>query len=338
LALVLAALIALVPLAACESPPPPRMIDQYPQATLSEATLRATLHDFGRRYIAVTEATAARIRQENPGDTEIRRRTLIWRLRINQLGVQALLRPDPVASMIDMWAFSAQVTEYLESGDGSDLFGASQELAVKNARRLEAEAESIAHAVLGDEGMDHGRELVAHWVETYPLEGESVARASTARAWADLIGSRRGDVFRVNQTLEEGITSLSDRLDVMSSVMPRLMILQLELLIEDRFGSLDARELAGLAERALEATESLPEAVDVQRDALMAALRREGDEVLAEVDRQRLQTLEEVEDLIDRSTERAFERGLVLLGIAFLGGLVLVLVGRAGRGRRSAES
>jgi hypothetical protein len=90
------------------------------EATTSELRTRAV--ELGRQTMREIEIAADSI-DAGTADPRILRSTLFLRLSSVPAVTEAVLRDDPVASMLDLYVFNAQLSGFLASSAGSSVLG-----------------------------------------------------------------------------------------------------------------------------------------------------------------------------------------------------------------------
>src|SRR5450631_2598554 len=90
---------------------------------------------------------------------------------------------SPIASLLDTWAFSLQLRDFLVSGAGVELLGKSQPEVRLGVTRLAAEADDLARKV-SDTEYNRYHTFVSSYVERYPLTSVDLVRPSVLSAWS----------------------------------------------------------------------------------------------------------------------------------------------------------
>ena len=227
------------------------------------AALSIWADSFGGLVVAACDRIRAGSRQR-----EVRRNTLIWRIRMIPLSRQAAFRLDPQEAYVAALALSTAQHEYLEGSAGAELFGEQQPLAVGAARQIEENALGVGRAFLTERQITRLQQQVDQLVAQYPisgtfaadslLEGFTETRSKGMFAWVvDLpmvpfralsgVSDTAQAVNAFNETAQEFTSTVGD--------LPHLTRWQLELLLYD------AEELEAV-DRALQAAESFADGAD----------------------------------------------------------------------------
>jgi hypothetical protein len=127
--------------AGCQSAWQP-LFRQGGEAKYTQEQLRADLVSLANNYELQTSAAADKISR---GSTESRYRedALLWQMIVLPRVRRLAFLPDPRQGYLAMLVVSAGLRDYFEQGEGKDLFGDQQSIAVDTSRSLEEEAYSV---------------------------------------------------------------------------------------------------------------------------------------------------------------------------------------------------
>lgn len=210
----------------------------------TQADLREALIGFAARATALMSSAGDAIAEETD-DPTIRKRTLIWKLRILPRMEEAVLQDDPRAGYLSALTVAVMQRQYLTEGDGRDLFGRWQSTAVSVARQLESDLDSIGSRFLS------------------PRELEQVRADVEALARERPIGGREFAIYQLGATLTEVETS--GRFDWVTDI-PMSPFRALEGVGS---GAAAIHEFNDTAIRFAHIVESLPEQVRWQTELLL---------------------------------------------------------------------
>jgi hypothetical protein len=265
---------------------------------ITQEELRGEIDLLGSRFFTAVDATGDRIAAAT-ADREVRRRTLLWRLRMLPLVETALAVGEPRQSYLGLLTLAVTQNDYLSEGEGRALFGPEQPLAVAEAERLEADARTVGAAFLTARDLERVLAEVERLAARHPIRGVFQAEAVVAGfEAADSRGTFRWvlDVpmapFRALEGVDEGARAIfafnqtARRFSDVVARLPEVMRWHVELLlydVEDRETVVSGREsfalLAESAERFSQSAERLPAELRGESEALLADAR----ESLAEV-------------------------------------------------------
>jgi len=141
-----------------------------------------------------------------------------------------------VGSLLDSWAFTLQLKEFLVTGAGEDLFGPAQPDVRRDLTALAAEADDLGRKVLaGDYARDH--QFVADYVERHPLGRVDFVRPSLLAEW--VANPNEHNPLRSSGTVAQALGDVSDRLRIYGERIPNITLWQAEVAL-DRAGFDDA--------------------------------------------------------------------------------------------------
>ncbi len=141
-----------------------------------------------------------------------------------------------VGSLLDTWAFTLQLRDFLVTGAGDDLFGAAQPDVRRDVTALAAEADNLGRKVLaGDYASDH--QFVADYVARHPLGRVDFVRPSLLAEW--VADPHQHNPLRSSGTVAQALGDVSDRLRIYGERIPNITLWQAEVAL-DRAGFDDA--------------------------------------------------------------------------------------------------
>lgn len=269
-----------------------------PARGFSQEQLADDLNAFASVFAGLVSTAAEEI-AAGTDDPTIRRRALLFGLRLNPAVQDAAFASNPREGYVRVLTITVMLRYYLTTGDGRSLFGDAQQLAVSTAETLEADAYAIGARFLTPSALRDVRGEVARLAERYPIQGTqfSLVRASQATQAVSSQGALYSVIslplapFRALQGVDTGAAAIRDfnqtarRIGTIAASLPgelrgemQLLLFDLEELRAVRQG-LAAFELAAASgERASLAMEQLPDdlraTLDVEVRALLAESQR----------------------------------------------------------------
>jgi len=269
---------------------------------LSREELADELNAFASRFAGLV-ATAAEEIAATSDDPTLRRRALLFQLRLVPAVQEAAFAPNPAAGYVRALTIAVMLRYYLTTGDGRDLFGASQPIAVSVAEALEADAYAIGTRFLTPAELGEVKREVASLAERFPMRGTQFSLAS-ARQAADAVPGRGAlyDVvtlplapFRALQGVDSGAAAIRDfnqtasRFGTIVAALPAELRGEMQLLLFDaeelralRQGLAAFEQTAASAERASLAMERFPEELRATLDQQVRALLGESQQPIAQ--------------------------------------------------------
>jgi len=289
------ALLVLVAASGCE---PARR--QLARTGLVPAASGPTLAEFQNEVAALAQrfevgvtAAADRIASESD-DRELRKRALLWKVRMLPLVHQARSEDDPTRAYADLLTLALAQRRYLVEGEGSELFGAQQPRAVAAARAIADGALEEGRDLLSE--ADHERLVsqVREVVERYPIRGVFLPE-TMVRAYAEVASDQRFQwlvnlplaPIRALEGVDTGARAILEfnatarSFEDLVTRLPQLLRWELELLlydVEDRETTEVLRSgvasLAGSAESLARTARTLPADLQDEAAPALADLRR----------------------------------------------------------------
>jgi hypothetical protein len=340
-------LLALCTVACLHARPRQSALMEQAGGTMTASELRVDALELGQWAQGRIERAADSIATSD--DPDVRRRALLWKINALPMIQEATLQPDPLGAVADLRAFALQMREFFATGPGRDLFGPAQSLAIHTADTIAEAAYAVAARGLpGDSVPTRAARRVGTWVEKHPITGLDFDRVSLATEWPDIRAQTVGGLVQTVGSASETLDRVSDRLGFLNRYLMKQVRWNVELMgatTIDRLQRLDLDTLTSLASSGSTAldrigglaagTPSLAEreriallsGVGDERRAIMAALDGERIALSAAIDTQRVATLRDVrierietttavDDIVQRSIDHAFWRGVELLIVA----------------------
>lgn len=335
-----------------------------PERPLSTRDLNARIltRDYSTRFVAAVEKCALDIAATEV-DSQVLDSSLRWEIAAATQSRRAAMRVAPLMSLLDTWAFAAQMSAFVAAGGaGSSLFGAHQDSVRTMSVELAAEATNLARRLLAEHEFAEYGAFVAIYVRDHPLQDLRFVRASVEGVWIQRNGSsvKLVDAFG---TIPQAMEDLADRLQIYGDTVPSQVVWRGKLLLresgytqsdfnatlqrlDDRFGHLAAaadaapglthdlvadfrQSIFQVIDRFSASSVATIGALGVERGALAADVREEREAVLRSVDEQR-QALALDAARISTQVVReagAQARSLVREAVALIIALALMMVG-----------
>jgi len=204
-----------------------------PEKPLSTRDLNARIatHEFSAHFISAVEQTADDIaaRSEDPA---VRINALQWKISAAGTSERAASQMAPMMGLLDTWALSLQMHEYLDNGPGRELFGAQQQHARMLGAELSREAEELARRVLVPEEFEHDRGFINDYVHAHPFESLQFARASIVESWTRDSGAQVKLVDSLG-TVPEAIANAGDLMRMYGDTVPSQMLWKAQLAAQE---------------------------------------------------------------------------------------------------------
>ena len=276
---------------------PPLFASSAIPVTLTEFRIR--LNDFAEYFVAVIEDATEQV-IDGSDDQLVRRNAMEFRLRAVNNFLNSLNQPDPVASLIDAWAFCLQLHDFAETGAGSQLFGNHQATVVEATRAVTEEVERVVAAVTQRPATaNEVSAAIETWADENPLESHLLVRGSSIVLLAERLERQDNSAFAALGQLQAGVDDLVTQYQRYISIMPRTIRWQSQLILhETLYDELKIGESIADLDLITESlvrlstfVESLPDEVKDDILASIADIRplieAERAKIIADVDRQR---------------------------------------------------
>jgi len=137
---------------------------------LSKEELREALNGFEEFAIAINAETIRELEAESP-DFMFQRVNMVQATRVRHAIHAMLEHEDPIVAYIETWGFCVRLTNYLKHGEGSRLYGQSQNLAIAAAEKLQTEIELIGQRFLKEKVFTETRADIHAFANANPITG-----------------------------------------------------------------------------------------------------------------------------------------------------------------------
>lgn len=254
-----------------------------PGRTMTEDELRNELSSYAARFGAYVSDASEDIASES-NDRTIRRRTLIWQMKMIPPVQEAAFADTAQEGFLRVLGLAIAQDLYLRDGEGRNLFGAQQHIAVEAAEWLRDDAKEIAARLLPPEKLAKVMEEVTALVDANPIVGRdfSLQRVVHARSKIPTSSTLMGVLtlplapFKALEGVDSGAESIRDfnvtarQFSLIVAQLPDQLRTQMELFlydVEDRRTVIESvaamQAMADSAQRASLAIEKLP--ADLQK-------------------------------------------------------------------------
>ena len=248
-------------------------------------------------YSAEIEVAADRIISESPSPAA-QRQALVWKAEAIPAMQASLLNTDPVAAVLDTWAFIFQMTAYMERPALKQKLGESYPVVAETLRNMDAEMEQVVRLGAPTANVADLRQRVVAWAEAHPIQASLAGRQSVDPDVIKKAGQSDLGMTTSIKTLAEAMGDFTARLDSYNAYLPKQARWQAELLLTDFTHdpqiSTAMSNFAVLSDSAAKASgniDRLPALVDQTRKAFEANVDGERLSAQAFVREERLSTL-----------------------------------------------
>jgi hypothetical protein len=225
---------------------------------------------------------------------------LAWKIQAVPSAQDALFQTDPLVALADGWAFAVQQRNFLRSPRGRAELGACSERAAEHMQRIAERARAIVAELASSDG-SRAHKFVEDWAVAHPLQSLALTRTTIVPALAAASARKQLGALAAVGTMVETLDDLTDRIAAYRETLLKEARWTAELAVVQAGSSdlattalEDAGRLTRAADRMSELAARMPQLIDRERDAALAAVREERKAVMAEIDRQRVDTLASV--------------------------------------------
>lgn len=132
--------------------------------------LRDEVTLFVKNLESATRITADSI-ERNTNDIPVRGAALAWKVEVLWLTSDVDYARDPRIRLLNCCVFTVRLLDYFTTGEGKELFGDQQPLAVQTAESLQQSVESLAREYLPDERLSEFYSTVKAKARKSPIRG-----------------------------------------------------------------------------------------------------------------------------------------------------------------------
>ncbi|MGI2259858.1 chemotaxis protein [Shewanella sp. GXUN23E] len=193
-------------------------IEPLPQEQLS---MRVFTREYASTFFAGVEQSADVMLQSD--DLLTRSNALMWKINAEQTLGQTIFQVSPVAAMIDTWAFTAQMAQFFESGNGKALFGEQTALAAKTSQQLLADYERRMQGLMSKSDFASNQQFIREYAAAHPLFDITFPRVSAFNDWLTFRNIGEFDAVTTFGSVPEVMSDMSDRMAMLAGQTPKIL-------------------------------------------------------------------------------------------------------------------
>ena len=198
---------------------------------VSSREIRIRTTEFAMNFSQVVEIAADSILTLTQ-DRSIARNALVWKSYAVPAVYRSATLPDPLMAWIDCRVLTYQMRDYFISGEGKNLFGDLQPLAVEATQFLEDQLERATE--LSGQNTDPDLEdSVRGFAAENPLTNAYFFRPSPVDLLASHLGQTQASGLQAVGSITELMEEMSMRLNTYTELLPRAGRWQAELMLAD---------------------------------------------------------------------------------------------------------
>jgi len=269
---------------------------------------------------------------------------------------------DPRAVGIDIYALSGQMLNFFKTGNGKDLFGKYQYVAIDACEDIMLEVNRIANDYRELKYREQGTEELNKWIEENPIENLKFHRRSTYEALAKVLGVQDYDIGTSVGSLTEAVHDIRKQISVYTTMLPKQAKWEAQLISYEVFGDSTFEKSFNNFDRLVNDVDRISETIDdtpellkemqkssfeelhkellltlstlkEERSIILDEINTERIDVMRDVYQQRIETLERIDKLAEKTinqssivasdlVDKIFIRIIVLLILILIGALV----------------
>ncbi|WP_412496308.1 chemotaxis protein [Shewanella chilikensis] len=256
-------------------------IEPLPQEQLS---MRVFTREYASSFFAGVEQSADLILLRSD-DLQSKSNALMWKINAEQTLGQTIFQVSPVAAMIDTWAFTAQMAQFFDSGNGNALFGEQTQLAANTSQQLLADYERRMQGLMSKADFDANQQFIREYAVAHPLFDISFPRVSAFNDWLSFRKIGEFDAVTTFGSVPEVMSDMSDRMAMLASQTPKLLGWKAELFaLHSNINSKEVQQtLKDISETSAKFQQLMNESPQLMSE-LAVDLRRELTPLLAQLD------------------------------------------------------
>jgi hypothetical protein len=242
-----------------------------PEKPLSTRDLNARIltHEYSAHFIAAVEQTADQISAATE-DPAARLNALRWKIAALDTSERAASQIAPMMGLLDTWALSVQMHQYLADGAGRALFATQQPLAVALAAELAGQAQELARRLTAPDEFDHDQRFIDSYARAHPIESLQFARASIVDLWTHDTGAEVRLVDSLG-TVPEALADAGDLLRMYGDAGPSQVLWKAQLAAQE--SGLSGKELQTALQRLDERIAALSKVAEETPDLVKGLVR-----------------------------------------------------------------
>jgi hypothetical protein len=204
-----------------------------PEKPLSPRDLNARIltHEYSTHFNSAVAQTADQIAAASD-DPEVHLDALRWKIAATGASQHAASQMGPTLGVLDIWALTVQMRDYLAVGAGQSLFGPQQHVAVALAVDLAQEAQAMAQKLGTPEEFAAQQRFIADYASAHPITGLDFARASVVDLWATQSGTEVKLVDTLG-TLPEAMAQTGDLVRMYGDTVPSQVLWRAQLAAQE---------------------------------------------------------------------------------------------------------
>ena len=259
------------------------MMTDLEGVNMTQVELGIRINEIGKFFVGTVEEAADEIIQ-NTDNEQVKMNALEWKINAIPQALQSLVILDPLAAGYDVYALSEQMYEFFKEGNGKNLFGSQQYIAIKACEDILDEMEVIADDFRDKKYRQETIKYLDEWVKDNPIKNLQFNRKSTFNLMAKTLGAQDYDIGSTVGGISESINDIRSQITFYTEFLPKHVKWQAEFAAHELLGDSTLEKTFNNLDRIVESTERIT-LVAEQTPALLKDIQSS---TLAEVNKQLL--------------------------------------------------
>jgi hypothetical protein len=251
----------------------------------------------------------------------VKKNALKWRLNAIPAAIQSISILDPVAAGIDIWALCAQQQQFFSDGNGKNLFGKYQYIAVDASTELMDEMKALSNDFRDQKYRSEDVPIILEWTMENPIKDLNFHRRSTLGLLAQTLGSEEYSLGSTVGSIAIGVHDIRKQITLYTELMPKQIKWEAQYTAYEVFGdstmenvmqnfntiTQSTSRITDVVEEtpllAEEMQQSTLKNINQQRIATLQALAQERIAILEAITAERIAILEDINKKRDKTLE-----------------------------------
>jgi hypothetical protein len=316
--------------------------------------LQLQLDDLASVFAGVIEQAADQVIAASTKN-EVKQHALLWKINGIPAAYRALFHHDPAVAILDTWAFSMQMVNYFEHGEGKEDFSQWYQIAYNSSLELEKKLEQLVASGFPDGNIDTLKVDFQAWVLEHPIARDFVYRDTVVKVLGEIIGNQELSTLQTAGSLAISVEEMADQHAAYLNLLTKQARWQTELVLTETFKNQDVKaaastlvEIADSLNQISPVVAQFPELIAQERNAFLETLQIERETVLQSIDEQRIATLSEIDSFSNRVLkatmdqskyliDHLFIRAMQLLAASLICGVILAVLIIRLKGKRQSK-
>ena len=204
---------------------------------------RVMTHDFSKIFFHDIMMASDSIMNNEP-EKQQQINALVWKINSSNAAKATIFQNNPDIALLDTWILTASMADFLKNGEGSELFGNSQPIAVETSDKLLSRIDTIATLAFS-KNYDQAKHFVDSICENEPFHSLDFYKETVYNDWYRYLGIPDSLVEVAVGTLPEVLSDFSSRMTIGSDQTLRQAQWNGELLLkQSNLDSLDLQQIS----------------------------------------------------------------------------------------------